>query len=147
MALTDMRKVSRAGVVRNDLSRALAIAATGPLGFAAAQLDRPVRNLSGGNQQKLVIGKWLHREPRVLLLDEPTRGVDIGAKAEIYASIRMLAERGLAVVLVSSELQEVADQSDRVLILTRGRIEAEVTGAAASLDRILATIFAVGGHA
>ena len=143
VALTDMAKVSHGGVMRSDLGRSLAEAASAPLGFDPVRLDRTVRTLSGGNQQKLVIAKWLHRRPKILLLDEPTRGVDIGAKAEIYASIRKLAETGLAVILVSSELQEVVEQSDRVLVLARGRIEAELAGADAAVDRILAMIFAV----
>ena len=91
----------------------LAIQATGP--------RQPAGTLSGGNQQKLVIGKWLLTQPRVLLLDEPTRGIDVGAKAEIYRLIGTLAEQGLAIVLVSSELPELTLLSDRILVLCEGR--------------------------
>jgi ribose transport system ATP-binding protein len=80
-----------------------------------------VATLSGGNQQKIVIGKWLATEPRVLLLDEPTRGIDIGAKQEIYQLIFALAEQGLAIVVVSSELPELLLVSDRILVMCEGR--------------------------
>ena len=112
------------------------------LGFDAGRLDQPVGTLSGGNQQKIVIGKWLHRAPKVLLLDEPTRGIDVGAKAEIFRSIRALAEQGLAVILVSSELEEVTDNADRIMVLARGRIQANMPAAEASVDRLLSIIFA-----
>jgi ribose transport system ATP-binding protein len=81
-----------------------------------------VRTLSGGNQQKVVLARWLMRDCRVLLLDEPTRGVDVGARSEIYALIRSLATRGLAVVVVSSEVEEVLGLADKVLVVADGRI-------------------------
>jgi ABC-type sugar transport system ATPase subunit len=77
--------------------------------------------LSGGNQQKVVIGKWLLTEPKILFLDEPTRGIDVGAKQEIYTEINKLAEEGLAIVMVSSELPEVLGLSDRILVLFEGK--------------------------
>ena len=86
-----------------------------------ADVDREVRTLSGGNQQKVVLARWLLRDCRVLLLDEPTRGVDVGARSEIYALIRALADRGVAVVVVSSEIEEVLGLADRVLVVARGR--------------------------
>ena len=85
-------------------------------------LGAEVATLSGGNQQKVVIGKWLELAPRVLLLDEPTRGVDVGAKAEIYALIEELTARGHAVVLASSDLPEVVRLADRVLVLREGKL-------------------------
>ena len=81
-----------------------------------------MRTLSGGNQQKVVLARWLMRDCRVLLLDEPTRGVDVGARSEIYALIRTLAARGVAVVVVSSEIEEVLGLADRVLVVREGRI-------------------------
>ena len=87
-----------------------------------AGVNRPVRNLSGGNQQKVVLARWLLRDCRVLLLDEPTRGVDVGARSEIYALIRSLSERGVAVVVVSSEMEEVLGLSDRVLVIREGLV-------------------------
>ncbi len=116
------------------------------VGFNPARLGVAARNLSGGNQQKLVLGKWLHRQPRVLLLDEPTRGIDIGAKQEIFATIRDLTTRGMAVILVSSDLEEVVEQADTVLVLARGRQIGLFAHQQASVARILNLIFAVEGQ-
>ena len=82
--------------------------------------------LSGGNQQKIVLAKWLSMEPRVLLLDEPTRGVDIGAKQEIYRLMEELAERGVGILFVSSEMEEVLSMSDRVIVMHEGRVSGEL---------------------
>jgi ABC-type sugar transport system ATPase subunit len=94
--------------------------------------------LSGGNQQKVVLAKWLLTNPRVLFLDEPTRGIDVGAKQEIYAQINKLAKTGLAIVLVSSELPEVLGLSDRVLVLHEGRLTGEFTRSTATPEKIMA---------
>ena len=83
-----------------------------------------VRNLSGGNQQKTVLARWLATEPRVLILDEPTHGIDVGAKSEIYELIRRLARTGIAIVLISSELPEVLAMADRVVVMSEGRVTA-----------------------
>ena len=85
-----------------------------------------VRYLSGGNQQKVVLGKWLAMKPKVLLLDEPTRGIDIGAKREIYALMEELAQQGVAILFVSSELEEVIGMSDRALVMHEGRLAGEL---------------------
>jgi ABC-type sugar transport system ATPase subunit len=146
VVLTDLRAAATAGIVRRDKSRELAAAATGPLGFPRHRLTDAVRTLSGGNQQKLVVGKWLHRKPRFLLLDEPTRGIDIGAKAELYAAIRRLADEGLSVVLVSSELEEVVQQADRIGVLACGGMVATLDHRDATVERILELIFSVEGH-
>ncbi|MGC2787489.1 MAG: ATP-binding cassette domain-containing protein, partial [Roseiarcus sp.] len=147
IALTDLWKVSTASVISAARSRDLARTAVAPLGFQPGRLDQPVGTLSGGNQQKLVIGKWLHRRPRILLLDEPTRGVDVGAKAEIYQLIRRLTESGLAVILVSSELEEIIEQSDRIAVLSRGKFVATLDAIEATVERLLSLIFAVEGAA
>jgi ribose transport system ATP-binding protein len=91
--------------------------------------EQPVRQLSGGNQQKVVIAKWLERKPRVVILDEPTRGIDVGARSAIYEVIINLAKTGVAVVVVSSELEEVLGMSHRVLVLARGRNQGILTEA------------------
>ena len=95
------------------------------------------RSLSGGNQQKVIFAKWLHAECRILLIDEPTRGVDVGAKREIYQLLRDLADRGVAIVMVSSELPEIIGMSDRILVMREGRVSAELTREAASEERIM----------
>ena len=93
--------------------------------------------LSGGNQQKIVYGKWLAREPRVLILDEPTRGVDVGAKAEIYALMDQLAGAGVAILMISSDLEEVLGMSDRVLVLHEGRLAGELARAELSEEAVM----------
>ena len=85
-----------------------------------------VSSLSGGNQQKVILGRWLATKPEILILDEPTRGIDIGAKAEIYAIIDELAKQGTSIILVSSELPEVINTSDRIVVMNQGRIVATV---------------------
>ncbi|HEU0115229.1 MAG TPA: ATP-binding cassette domain-containing protein, partial [Thermomicrobiales bacterium] len=96
-----------------------------------------VGKLSGGNQQKVVLAKCLLTRPRVLMLDEPTRGIDVGAKAEIYAIISHLAQEGAAILMASSELPELLAMCDRVLVLCEGRLTAELTRAEATPERIM----------
>ncbi len=103
----------------------------------AADPEQPVGRLSGGNQQKVVLARWLLADAKIFLLDEPTRGIDVGAKAEIYELIRRLAARGAAIVLVSSELEEVLRLADRVLVMHRGRIAGEVGRAEASEESVM----------
>ncbi|MBL9126796.1 MAG: sugar ABC transporter ATP-binding protein, partial [Verrucomicrobiales bacterium] len=98
---------------------------------------QPVRFLSGGNQQKVVLGKWLALNPKVLLLDEPTRGVDIGAKQEIYRLMEDLADRGVAVLFVSSEMEEILGMSDRVLVLHEGRLAGELSRSELSEEAVM----------
>ena len=96
-----------------------------------------VRNLSGGNQQKVVLSKWLATQPKVLLLDEPTRGIDINAKKEIYALLDELVASGLGVVMVSSELAEILAVADRIIVMSEGRKTAEFTRAEANEENIM----------
>jgi ribose transport system ATP-binding protein len=96
-----------------------------------------VRFLSGGNQQKVVLGKWLAMKPKVLLLDEPTRGIDIGAKREIYALMEELARQGMAILFVSSDLEEVIGMSDRVLVMHEGRLSGELARAELGEEAIM----------
>jgi ribose transport system ATP-binding protein len=117
--------------------RAAAVQQLAALNTVPANPDRVTRELSGGNQQKVVLARWLLRECRVLLLDEPTRGVDVGAKAEIYRLIAELARSGLAVVVVSSEMEELIGMSTRILIMREGEIVAEVAGERATEVELL----------
>ena len=118
-------------------------AAGGPRLDRAAARSRPtpaaapITSLSGGNQQKCIIARWLLTEPRLLLLDEPTRGIDVGAKAEIYALIHRLADRGMAILMTSSELPELLAVCDRILVLCEGRLTAELPRAEATEERIM----------
>ncbi|MBJ6637344.1 sugar ABC transporter ATP-binding protein [Streptomyces sp. DHE7-1] len=122
VSVSTLSRFSRAGWVDRRAERAAAHSATRELSLRPGNPDVPVRTLSGGNQQKAVLARWLLRGCRVLLLDEPTRGVDVGARAELYAVVRRLADEGLAVLLVSSEVPEVLGLADRVLVLREGRV-------------------------
>jgi ribose transport system ATP-binding protein len=103
----------------------------------AADDRQPVRTLSGGNQQKVVLAKWLLAKPKVLILDEPTRGIDVGAKAEVYRLVRELADSGTGVLLISSELEELFGLADRLLVMSRGRLADEIPREAFSQERVL----------
>ncbi|WP_367046470.1 sugar ABC transporter ATP-binding protein [Streptomyces sp. Je 1-332] len=122
VSVSSMSRFSRGGWLDRGAERKAAQSATRELSLRPDNPGAPVRTLSGGNQQKAVLARWLLRGCRVLLLDEPTRGVDIGARAELYAVIRRLADDGLAVLLVSSEVPEVLGLADRVLVLREGRV-------------------------
>jgi ABC-type sugar transport system ATPase subunit len=107
------------------------------LNLKAASLHLEVDALSGGNQQKVALAKWLLTEPQVLLLDEPTRGIDVGAKREIYHLLDELTSRGIGILLITSELPELLALSDRILVLHRGRMTGEFTRSQATPERIL----------
>ena len=129
LALSALGKLSKLGVVDGASVEHTALTRLREMSIKAPSLAAEVATLSGGNQQKIVIGKWLELAPRVLLLDEPTRGVDVGAKAEIYALVEELASRGHAVVLASSDLPEVVRLADRVIVLREGKPAGELAGA------------------
>ena len=122
ISIASLSRFSRGGFLQAPAERAAAAEQMRALDVRPSDPTRDVRTLSGGNQQKIVLARWLMRECRVLLLDEPTRGVDVGARSEIYALIRRLAESGVAIVVVSSEIEEVLGLSDRVLVLAEGRV-------------------------
>ncbi|MCD2493742.1 sugar ABC transporter ATP-binding protein [Lacrimispora sp. NSJ-141] len=107
------------------------------LDIKAPSKQQKVKNLSGGNQQKVVIGKWLSVKPKVLIMDEPTRGIDVGTKAEIYKLIGQLAKEGMAIILISSEMPEILGLSDRILVMREGRIAAELSRKEATEEKIL----------
>jgi ABC-type sugar transport system ATPase subunit len=100
-------------------------------------LTQPVETLSGGNQQKVVLATWLETQPRVLLLDEPTRGVDVGAKQEIYALMDQWSAEGIAVLLITSEMPELLALSDRIVVMHRGSITAELSREEATQEKVL----------
>ncbi|MFH0954063.1 MAG: ATP-binding cassette domain-containing protein [Verrucomicrobiota bacterium] len=137
VSLASLDRVSRGGVVDRLEERKANLQWVEDLRIKAASLATPVKNLSGGNQQKVVLGKWLATTPKVLLLDEPTRGVDVGARVEIYRIINQLVENGLAVVMVSSSLPEVLKMSDRILVMHQGRQAAILEARSASQELIM----------
>ena len=110
----------------------------------APSVDATVAGLSGGNQQKIVLAKWLAASSQILILDEPTRGVDVGAKAEIHALIGQLAEKGAAILVISSELPEVISLSDRIVVLRNGRIAGELARREATEDSVLRLMAGIG---
>ncbi len=128
VTLPSLSRISRSGFLQLAEEFKLAREYTSRLDLRAASLDTPVGNLSGGNQQKVVIAKWLATKPRVIILDEPTKGIDIGSKAAVHEFMAELAAQGLAVIMVSSEIPEVLGMSDRVIVMREGRIVAEVVG-------------------
>jgi ribose transport system ATP-binding protein len=147
VGLASLRELSKAGVVRKADERRLAQEATHRFGVRPPRTDIPARTLSGGNQQKVVLSKWLVRKPppEVAVLDEPTRGVDVGAKFEIYRLIDELVDGGAGVILISSELPEVIAVSDRILVMSEGRIAGELAPHEFSEERIL-RLAVLGAH-
>ena len=144
MTLAGLKKISGAFVTHRSRE---AVAARKSMTDLRVKANSPLTiagTLSGGNQQKVVLGKWLLTNPKVLFLDEPTRGIDVGAKQEIYANINALAKQGLAIVMVSSELPEVLGLSDRVLVLHEGKMTGEFSRSEATPERIM--MAATGNH-
>ena len=107
------------------------------LNIRTPSAEQPVRLLSGGNQQKIVISKWLVRDCEILFFDEPTRGIDVGAKSEIYKLLNQLAAQGKAIVMISSELPEVLRMSHRIVVMCEGRITGELSAAEATQEKIM----------
>jgi ribose transport system ATP-binding protein len=108
-------------------------------------LQQQVKNLSGGNQQKVVIGKWLTRDCNILIFDEPTRGIDVGAKSEIYQLLNELARQGKSIIMISSELPEILRMSHRVIVMCEGRITGELSSAEATQEKIMTYATQRGG--
>jgi ABC-type sugar transport system ATPase subunit len=131
--------LSRWGVIHRRRQEARVQEKVHELDIRPPLLDRLARQLSGGNQQKLVLAKWLMTQARVLILDEPTRGVDVATKVEIYQLISGLAANGIGILLISSELPEILGLSDRALVMREGRVEGEFTRAEATEEKLLAT--------
>ena len=138
IALAVLGALSRFGFVRARKERALAEDYVRQLRIRTPSVEQLVKNLSGGNQQKVVLARWLAHRPKLLILDEPTRGVDVGAKAEIYAIVDDLAASGVAVLIVSSEMPELLGLADRIYVMAGGRLTGELSRAEASEEAILA---------
>lgn len=132
-----LRQLSRFHIVRSALERSVVSGFVERLQVRTPSLDQEVGKLSGGNQQKVVLARWLAARPKVLILDEPTRGIDVGAKAEIYHLIDDLANEGLAIMFISSELPEILGLSDRIYVMQNGRITGELPGASATEEAVL----------
>jgi len=137
IAATVLDKVSSGASFSNAKAEALASSFIGELKIATPHVHQIVGNLSGGNQQKVLLAKWLAMAPRLLIVDEPTRGVDVGARSEIYRLLRALADKGVALVVVSSDLPEVLALADRIIVMAEGRTVGELPGATATEEQVL----------
>jgi galactofuranose transport system ATP-binding protein len=138
--------MGRSGIVDETRQRDIATRFIAQLGIKCTGPDQKIRELSGGNQQKVLLARWLAMSPQLLILDEPTRGIDVGAKDEIQKLIRALADQGLAVLMISSELEEVVEGANRVVVLRDGFSVAEIAKADLTEDAVLAAM-ADGGQA
>lgn len=143
LSLANLQKISNNGIVQDSREKQLYKTMVEKLDIRTSGPNQAAKSLSGGNQQKIVIAKWLGIEPNVLILDEPTRGVDVGAKKEIYAIINELAERGVAILMISSELPEIIGMADRVLVMHEGRLMAGLQKEEMTQERIMH--YATGG--
>ena len=135
--LASLRAISRAGVIDKNEEIKRADRYVNELRTKTPSLEQRVRNLSGGNQQKVVLAKWLLTQPRVLFLDEPTRGIDVGAKVEIYNIMNDLVDQGVCVVMISSELPEVLGMSDRILVIHEGRLTGSFARSEANEEKVM----------
>jgi len=131
------------GWMRERAAKQVAAVAARRLEVKSAGIDQKARELSGGNQQKVVLAKWLETNPRILILDEPTRGIDVGTKAAVHQLMSDLANQGVAILMISSELPEILGMSDRILVMREGRITGEYTRAEATQEKIMASATAV----
>lgn len=137
IVMNSLHGLASGGFIDFTRARELAEREARRLRIRLSALPQPVRGLSGGNQQKVVLAKWLTINPRLLLLDEPTRGVDVGAKAEIYAIMHQLAREGMGILMISSDLPEVLGMSDRILVMHEGRIMTELPGYTTTQEEIM----------
>lgn len=144
VSLANLKKVSSSGIVKKEKEEALVNQYIEQLKIRTSSPKQAAKSLSGGNQQKVVLAKWLGTDPEILILDEPTRGVDIGARKEIYHIINNLAQEGVAILMISSELPEVIGMADRVIVMQEGKLTGEVQKEEMTQERIMH--YATGGE-
>lgn len=136
--LVALRRLHRLGFIRSKAEREVIDDYINKLGIKTPGREQRVANLSGGNQQKVVVAKWLAAMPRILILDEPTRGIDVGAKEEIHRLMSSLARQGVGIIMISSELPEILGMSDRILVMHEGRVTGELSRAEATQEKVMA---------
>jgi len=137
ISITIMKKLSRGGLIKFQAEYKIAENMIKQFSIHTPSVDTPTISLSGGNQQKVILAKWLQINPKMLILDEPTRGIDIGAKAEIFELIRKLANQGVGIIMINSELPEILGLSDKILVMSNGRITGEFKGGECSAEDIM----------
>jgi ABC-type sugar transport system ATPase subunit len=138
ISLPMLKEFARRGWVNSKKERKATFEAARQMEVRANNIWQRARELSGGNQQKVVLAKWLATQPRILILDEPTRGIDVGTKAAVHALMSKLASEGMAILMISSELPEVLGMSDRILVMHEGRMTAQFTREEATQEKIIA---------
>ncbi len=137
ITLANLREISRRGIVNGNAEVKVAEEYTNALSIKTPSLEQTVSNLSGGNQQKVSVAKWLFVKPEVLILDEPTRGIDVGAKYVIYTIMNRLVSQGMSIIMISSELPEILGMSDRIYVVSTGRITGELPTSEATQEKIM----------
>jgi ABC-type sugar transport system ATPase subunit len=135
--LANLNAVSKLGFINRGQETEATDLYVRDLDIRTPSIEQTVRNLSGGNQQKVVLAKWLFTDAKLLILDEPTRGIDVGAKTEIYELMNRLAERGVAILMISSEMEEVLGMSDRIYVMREGRLMGELARAEATPEKVM----------
>jgi putative multiple sugar transport system ATP-binding protein len=146
ISLANLKRMSRGMVIDEGQEYAVAVDFRKKLNIRCSNVFQQVVNLSGGNQQKVVLSKWLYSEPEILILDEPTRGIDVGAKFEIYTIIDKLASEGKGIIMISSEMPELLGMCDRICVMNEGAFVGEFSGAEATQEKIMRSIVKDGGH-
>jgi len=137
ITIANLKSLSQQGILNKNEEVKTANYYKTSLNIKAPSIEQKVGNLSGGNQQKVSLGKWLFVKPNVLILDEPTRGIDVGAKFEIYTLMNELVKQGLSIIMISSELPEVMGMSDRIYVVSEGKIAGELTAEEATQEKIM----------
>ena len=127
ITMSMLRKICRLGFIDQRKEQEIAQKYRQDIGIKTASLDAPVSSLSGGNQQKVILSKWLAAAPELIILDEPTRGIDVGAKSEIYTLINRMVESGMAIIMITSEMEELIGMSDRIIVLSEGILTADLS--------------------
>jgi len=137
ITLPGLDRISRWGLINRSKEQEIADHYVHKLMIQTPSTNQPVMGLSGGNQQKVVLAKWLALKPRVLILDEPTRGIDVGAKSDVHALMSEIAGEGIGIVMISSEMPEILGMSDRIIVMAEGRITGEFTREEANQEKIM----------
>ncbi|MGB9586878.1 MAG: ATP-binding cassette domain-containing protein, partial [Armatimonadota bacterium] len=137
ISLANLDSLTSLGFIRRREERSVATRFIEDLMIKTPSAEQQVQNLSGGNQQKVVLAKWLFTKSKVLIFDEPTRGIDVGSKVEIYHLMNRLAANGVAIIMISSELPEILGMSDRILVMHEGRIAGELSREEATQEKIM----------
>ncbi|MBC7189409.1 sugar ABC transporter ATP-binding protein, partial [Candidatus Aerophobetes bacterium] len=137
VSISKLDRISKLGVIDKEIEKREVLSYIEKLNIKTPTMEQEVVNLSGGNQQKVILARWLTLNPKILIMDEPTRGIDVGTKAEIHSLIRQLANQGTGIILISSELPEILNLSDRIIVVCKGSISAELSREEATQEKIM----------